>query len=124
MCLVALKPDRFIGWYMASRHLHLLEEELCLGSGHGVQAQRNQMESSSEEFVDKPFELAQDNVVSISFWSFRAPSPYINAYFIRKQARPLPSFCKTLLDGEESIDDQDMFDIKWTANSMYAGVCD
>jgi len=37
-----------------------------------------------------------------------------------KAGTAVPSFCRTLLDGDKSIDDQKMFDVKWTANSMYA----
>ncbi|KAF7973629.1 hypothetical protein HWV62_14818 [Athelia sp. TMB] len=52
-----------------------------------------------EEMVDAPFEFAQDAI---------------------RKGTALPSFCQTLLaDGEKSLTEQQLFDIKWTANSMY-----
>ncbi|KAF7976129.1 hypothetical protein HWV62_7419 [Athelia sp. TMB] len=57
-----------------------------------------------EELVDAPFEFAQG--------------------LIRKGIA-MPSFCQTLLaDGGKSLTLQQLFDIKWTANSMYAGSID
>ena len=54
-----------------------------------------------EEMVNGPFEFAQDAV---------------------RKGTALPSFCQTLLaDGEKSLTEQQLFDIKWTANSMYVG---
>ncbi|KZP11704.1 cytochrome P450 [Athelia psychrophila] len=53
-----------------------------------------------QEFVDAPFEFAQDLV---------------------GKGISMPSFCRTLLaDGREGLTEQEVFDIKWTANSMYA----
>ena len=33
-----------------------------------------------------------------------------------------PSFCSTILEDSGTVDDQTELDIKWVANSMYAGV--
>ncbi|KZP11706.1 cytochrome P450 [Athelia psychrophila] len=57
-----------------------------------------------QEFVDAPFEFAQDLV---------------------GKGISMPSFCRTLLaDGWKGYTGQEVFDIKWTANSMYAGSID
>ncbi|KAF7973627.1 hypothetical protein HWV62_14814 [Athelia sp. TMB] len=53
-----------------------------------------------EEFVDAPFEFAQGSI---------------------RKGIAMPNFCQTLLaDGGKSLTLQHLFDIKWTANSMYA----
>lgn len=54
-----------------------------------------------EGFVDAPFEFAQESI---------------------GRGTAKPSFTKTLLaDGWKGLTAQELFDIKWSANSMYAG---
>ncbi|KIM86577.1 hypothetical protein PILCRDRAFT_308713 [Piloderma croceum F 1598] len=67
----------------------------------GMAFKRNaiQWKAEMEEFVDKPYNFVRSNI---------------------KAGTALSSFCKTLLDGDREIKDQELFDIKWTANSMYA----
>ncbi|KAF7984180.1 hypothetical protein HWV62_16866 [Athelia sp. TMB] len=57
-----------------------------------------------EEFVDAPFEFAQGSI---------------------RKGIAMPNFCQTLLaNGGKSLTLQQLFDIKWTANSMYAAEID
>jgi len=56
-----------------------------------------------EEFVDKPYEFVKESM---------------------RKGTALPSFCSTLLEDGEAQGAQGDFDLRWTANSMYAASID
>lgn len=85
----------------------------------GMAFKRNAIKwkAQMEEFVDQPFKQVQDNIVS----TYIISASFMVSSDPKKSGNALPSFCKTLLGTGSSIDNKDVFDMKWTANSMYAG---
>lgn len=69
--------------------------------GMGFKRDAKVWKAMMEQFVDAPFEFAQDSIT---------------------KGIATPSFCRMLLaDGWKGLGDQELCDIKWAANSMYAG---
>jgi len=71
--------------------------------GAGFKVKAAQWKIKMEEFVDKPYEFVKNSIKSGIY---------------------KPSFCSTLLEEENKTTDEFEFDLKWTANSMYAASMD
>ncbi|KAG5718859.1 O-methylsterigmatocystin oxidoreductase [Termitomyces sp. T112] len=111
--------DKFLS--MAEECVDLLSNEIASGGGiwpvdifpalqhlptwapgAGFKIKAAKWKAKMEECVDQPFEFVKDSIKSDSF---------------------KPSFCSTLLENDKPTKEFE-FDLKWTANSMYAASMD
>ena len=78
------------------------------------------------EFIEKPYSYAKASMVSWSLAPINRFAHFIVIFFPCSQEAGTiqPSFCATVLDDESSLSTQSELDLKWTANSMYAGSAD
>lgn len=71
--------------------------------GAGFRTKAKKWKAKIEEFVDKPYEYLKNSIKAGTF---------------------KPSFCSTLLEDDAKVTSEFEFDLKWTANSMYAASTD
>lgn len=114
------KEDKFIA--LAEECVDIISNEIASGGGiwpvdifpslqylpdwapgAGFKTKAVKWKAKMEEFVEKPFEFVVGSVKSGNF---------------------KPSFCSTLLDDDAKMTPEFEFDLKWTANSMYAASID
>lgn len=78
-----------------------------------------------KEFVDTPFELVKENIVSCSPYH----PGYVFEFVFQKEGTAGSSYCSILLEevptkGDSKTIEQMDTDIRWTANSMYLASID
>lgn len=106
---------------------HILVRHLPMWlPGAGFKRKAIQWRAKMEEFVDKPYEIVQERMVS----------PYVLVYLDRmielcaqqRNGTAVPCFVTTLLedirDEKGTFDPQRDYDIRWTANSMFSASMD
>lgn len=76
-----------------------------------------------EESVDMPYNALKDNIVRFRVCG---DSPELmSGLSVQRAGTAVPSFCSTLLEEDGKLATElEEFDIKWTANSMYASSID
>lgn len=104
---------------MASRRLPILETYPYLGAWYGIQAQRSQMESSNRGICRSAIRARAGKYCQYILEVLPHERILI---VLQKSGAAFASFCKTLLDDDRPTEDQEISDIKWTANTMYAGL--
>jgi hypothetical protein len=70
-----------------------------------------------EDFVNKPYDFTKKNMVM----PFSSCNSTNLIFTMDKETDSTPSFCSTILEDSGDVDDETELDIKWVANSMYAG---
>ncbi|OBZ78498.1 O-methylsterigmatocystin oxidoreductase [Grifola frondosa] len=92
--------------------------------GAGFKHKAIEWKAKMQEFVDKPFNMVKDRMVS----ALRTLWHLTELIVMQRDGTAIPCFCTMLLDeqqdeGDKALDEQKDFDIRWTANSMYSGLC-
>jgi hypothetical protein len=72
------------------------------------------------EFIEKPYSYAKECMVS-GLWLRYNLAHLIIALCLQQAGTIHASFCATVFDDESSLSAETERDLKWTANSMYAG---
>ena len=74
-----------------------------------------------EESVDMPYNALKDNIVCHRVCGASSGLMFL----VQRAGTAVPSFCSTLLEEDGKLATElEEFDIKWTANSMYASSID